>query len=198
MNDRFSNAEHTRREMLARMGTGLVLITLGPAQGQAQGPAQEPISPQQARDRGVDLRILTAAEQTTLEALGDVLLPGAAAAGIAHYIDDQLGKAAPLLMLKYVDYPGPFLDFYRLGLRSLEQLGRTRHGQPFHELTLAHKSELVREISQTNPPEWTGPPAPLFFFVTRNDAVDVYYGTQAGFAKLGVPYMAHILPQRDW
>ena len=32
----------------------------------------------------------------------------------------------------------------------------------------------------------------------RNDAVDVVYGTVEGFARLGIPYMPHILPQRSW
>jgi hypothetical protein len=28
--------------------------------------------------------------------------------------------------------------------------------------------------------------------------VDVYYGTQEGFARLGIPYMPHIAPQEPW
>lgn len=185
-----SSTHTTRRELLAKMGTGLVAITVGSAWGQ--------ISPAQARASGVDLRRLTAAEGTTLEALGDVLLPGAAAAGIAHYVDDQLDSEAPLLILKYMDYPGPFLDFYQQGLRSLEGLGRARHGGSFHELSADQRIDLVREIAQKNPSEWSGPPAPLFCFVTRSDAVDVYYGTQEGFARLNIPYMAHILPPKKW
>jgi len=156
------------------------------------------ISPGQARTSGVALRRLSEPEGRTLEALGDVLLPGAAAAGIAHYVDDQLNSESPLLILKYVDYPGPFLDFYQQGLQSLESLGRARHGSSFHELSSARKIDLVAEVSQKNPPEWIGPPAPLFYFVTRSDAVDVYYGTQEGFARLNIPYMAHILPARKW
>jgi hypothetical protein len=57
---------------------------------------------------------------------------------------------------------------------------------------------LVREISGTVPAEWSGPPAPLFYFVTRNDAVDVFYGTREGFATLEIPYMPHILPRESW
>jgi hypothetical protein len=34
--------------------------------------------------------------------------------------------------------------------------------------------------------------------VLRNDALDVVYGTRRGFASLGVPYMAHILPPTSW
>jgi hypothetical protein len=32
----------------------------------------------------------------------------------------------------------------------------------------------------------------------RSDAVDVVYGTPAGFEALGVPYMEHIMPPRRW
>jgi len=156
------------------------------------------VSPGQARATGMALRQLSDPEGRTLEALGDVVLPGSAAAGIAHYVDHQLASEAPLLMLKYVDYPGPFLNFYQQGLRSLESLGRARHGRSFHELSSDQKVDLVREVSQKNPPEWNGPPAPLFYFVTRSDAVDVYYGTPEGFAKLKIPYMAHILPREKW
>lgn len=190
MNDNFSCADRTRRELLARMGTGLVAITVSSALGQ--------VSPEQARAAGLALRRLNEAEGRTLEALGDVLLPGTATAGIAHYVDDQLASETPLLMLKYVDYPGPFLDFYQQGLRALEELSRARYGSLFPELKPDQKLVLVREISQKNPPGWGGPPAPLFYFVTRNDAVDVYYGTQEGFTRLKVPYMAHILPPQKW
>lgn len=190
MENDFAGSEQTRRELLTRMGTGLVSITICSAQGQ--------VSPEQARAKGAALKNLSAMEGRTLEALGDVLLPGAAAAGIAHYVDDQLGSAAPLLMLKYVDYPGPFLDFYQQGLRSLESLCQARHNRSFHALSTAQQTDLVREISQKNPSEWTGPPGPLFYFVTRNDAVDVYYGTQEGFARLNIPYMAHIAPRQKW
>jgi hypothetical protein len=137
-------------------------------------------------------------EGKTLEALGDTLLPGAAVAGIAHYVDDQLSSPTPLLILRYMDYPGPFLEFYRQGLGSLDGLCRNRHDRSFHELSPGQMLDTVREISGKNPPGWSGPPAPLFYFVTRGDAVDVYYGTQEGFAKLDVPYMAHILPAKKW
>ena len=36
------------------------------------------------------------------------------------------------------------------------------------------------------------------YFVLRNDAVDVFYGTQDGFEALGIPYMAHIEPPSRW
>ena len=38
----------------------------------------------------------------------------------------------------------------------------------------------------------------LVYSVLRNDAVDVVYGTVEGFARIGVPYLPHILPPRTW
>ena len=152
------------------------------------------ITPAEARDQGVPLRYLSAFDGRLLEAFGDFLLPGAAEAGIVHYVDDQLGRAVPLLFLKYMDYAGSFVDFYKGGLASLEQQCRMQYSRSFPELVPDQKVALVRRISQKTPESWTGPPAPLFYFVVRTDAVDVYYGTPEGFAKLGVPYMPMIEP----
>ncbi len=45
---------------------------------------------------------------------------------------------------------------------------------------------------------WQGPPGPFVYLVTRSDAVDVVYGTMEGYESLGIPYMAHIVPERRW
>ena len=45
---------------------------------------------------------------------------------------------------------------------------------------------------------WQGPAQGSVYGTLRNDAVDVVYGTVEGFARLGIPYMPHILPQRSW
>jgi len=45
---------------------------------------------------------------------------------------------------------------------------------------------------------WKGAPASFFFFVLRSDAADLVYGTEEGFAKIGVPYAAHIAPKSSW
>ncbi len=156
------------------------------------------LTPKQARERGVAFKVLNEKEGRALEALGDTLLPGAAAAGITHYVDHQLASATPLLILKYMDYPASFLDFYKQGLAALDRLAHARYGRVFSEISAAQRTDLVREISQNVPAEWSGPPAPLFYFVTRNDAVDVFYGTQEGFAKLDIPYMPHIAPKEPW
>ncbi len=59
--------------------------------------------------------------------------------------------------------------------------------------------DFITVMMQKNPDGWTNaPPAPLFYFALRSDAIDVTYGTMAGFERLDIPYMAHIEPARPW
>jgi hypothetical protein len=183
----------SRRLVLTQMAAGASALAIQTALGL--------LSPRAARAQGIALRHLGSAEGAALEALGDTLLPGAAAAGVAHYVDDQLGRENPLLFLKYVDWTGPYGEFYAQGLRSLEAYSVARDGVSFVAATSEQRRALVREISTANPAGWPGapaPPAPLFYFVTRNDALDVVYGTPEGLEKLQVPYMAHIVPPAKW
>ncbi len=183
-------SETTRREWLARVASGVAVLTVSSPWGE--------LTLADARAKGLPFKNLTQPEGTLLEGLGDVLLPGSAEAGIAHYVDDQLSGTAPLLFLKYMEYPGSNLEFYRQGLASLDRLSQSRYGSSFVAALQEQKVAIVRQISQQNPQGWTGPPAPLFYFVTRNDAVDVYYGTAEGFARLQLPYMPHLAPPAKW
>jgi hypothetical protein len=72
------------------------------------------------------------------------------------------------------------------------------HNTKFADLTSEKRHALVEQMRQKNPDDWNGPPSPFFYFVTRTDAIDVYYGTVEGFERLGIPYMPHILPERKW
>jgi len=182
----------TRRSFLSGAGAGLLTFSVGGCKVE--------MTPEQARDEQVPYTILTDQEVLLLEALGDTLLPGAAAAGLAHFIDQQL--AAPpntqLLMIKYLGVDPPFLPFYRAGFAALGDYSRSRYGQAFNRIDSAQADELVATIGRENPDGWQGPPAPFFYFVLRNDAVDVVYGTGKGIEALGIPYMAHIQPPSRW
>ena len=57
---------------------------------------------------------------------------------------------------------------------------------------------LIAAMAEGKLEGWAGPPPPFFYFVLRNDACDVMYGTEKGFAALGVPYAAHIQPPSEW
>ncbi|MBS0419407.1 MAG: Tat pathway signal protein [Proteobacteria bacterium] len=144
------------------------------------------LTPAQARSAGVPHRIFTPDQVRTLESLGEALVPGSKKAGLAHFIDIQLSGplANSLLMLKYLGINPPFAPFYQSGLAAA-----ARHSDV---------PSLLQAMAKDAVPDWNGPPAPLFYFVLRNDAIDVVYGTPEGYQSLGVPYMAHIAPPSGW
>ena len=97
-----------------------------------------------------------------------------------------------------MDWTGRDVDFYSQGLRSLERESAARNRVSFTAASLAQRAAVVRAIAAATPAGWTGPPAPLFYFVARNDALDVCYGTAEGFERLQIPYMPHIVSPRKW
>ena len=156
------------------------------------------LSPAQAKAEDLPLTNLTAAEGTMLKTVGDVLLPGAGAAGIAHFVDTQLSKDDPLLILKYFDWPGSYQDFYTSGLAALDKASQSAYGTTFAQATAAQRTALMGTFLAGTVAGWDGPPAPLFYLSVRGDAVDVVYGTVEGFQHLNIPYMPHILPVERW
>ena len=61
-----------------------------------------------------------------------------------------------------------------------------------------HRIKGNRQDQQEFAAGWQGPPGPFVYTVLRSDAVDVVYSTMEGYEALGVPYMAHIAPERRW
>jgi len=192
----FVDTARGRRDFLRRSVTaaaGLLTFVIA-------GREQQ-LTAAQARATGVPYRTLTAPQVRSLECLGDALVPGSASLGLAHFIDQQLsGPAADsMLMIKYLGVSPPFTAFYTSGLAAADSAALEQFSQPLTALSARDAHALLAAMAAGAPPGWNGPPAPLFFFVLRNDAVDVTYGTPAGFELLGVPYMAHIAPPaRGW
>lgn len=181
-----------RRTFLRDAGVGLLAF--------AVGGREWLMTPAEARAEGAPLRVLPPQRLRTLEAFGETLVPGSVAAGLAHFIDHQL--AAPpvqqLSMIRYLGVQPPFAAFYTGGLEALDTAASQHYGATFAELEDGQRTALARQVAQANPDGWQGPPAPLFYFVLRSDAVDVVYGTQDGLERLGLPYMAHIEPPSRW
>ncbi len=193
MSQHFRPAALTSRRSFVQ-GTGLGLLSFSLA------GAEVLLSPRQARAQGADFKLLDPTEVSILEAFGEVLVPGARAAGIAHFIDQQMSvdPNESLFMAKYLNVPPPYADFYRAGLAALNQLSQAQFDQAFDAISQTDAISLVRTISSSIPDDWEGPPAPLFYICARADAVDVVYGSVEGFAKLKIPYMPHILPPENW
>jgi gluconate 2-dehydrogenase subunit 3-like protein len=182
----------SRRTFIRNSGIGLLSFTVA--------GCELKLTPEDARQQQIPFHVLQPDEVRSLDAFGEVLLPGSAEAGLAHFIDHQLNTAPPeqLLMIKYLGVSAPFAGFYSGGLAALDATASALHGLPFAALDDEQQTRLVARISGTNPDGWSGPPAPFFYFVIRNDAIDVMYGTQSGVESLGIPYMAHIEPPSRW
>jgi hypothetical protein len=65
-------------------------------------------------------------------------------------------------------------------------------------MTEAEQRSFVDAMRQNKVGGWQGPGGSFVYTVLRLDAVDVVYGTVEGYAGLGVPYMAHIMPTKRW
>jgi hypothetical protein len=154
----------------------------------------------QARAQGVPLRMLTATEAQTLEAVGETLAIGARQAGIAHFVDQQLGLPPPyaLLTIRVSEIRPPYVDFYRAALGGIETASQAQLGRKYAELTEVQQIDFVTRLRQGKLEGWQGPSQATVYGMLRNDAIDVVYGTVEGFARLSVPYMPHILPARSW
>lgn len=184
--------DEQRRQFIRSGSLGLLAFSLG--------GMELLLTPQEARAKAIPFRVLKPAEVATLEALGEILLPGAREAGIAHFVDQQLAAdpADCLLLIRYLDVPPPYLDVYRPALAALDAASQSAYEKTFTALNEKDAIKLVRTMGEANPEGWQGPPAPLFYFAARSDAVDVVYGTEEGFDRLGIPYMAHIRPTAKW
>ncbi|MEM1152857.1 MAG: gluconate 2-dehydrogenase subunit 3 family protein [Pseudomonadota bacterium] len=184
--------EQDRRQFLR---SGGILLSV------AIGGCVLTLTPAAARAADAPYQVLSALEVDTLEGLAEATVPGAREAGIAQFIDKQLAVdfSDSLLMLKYLGVPEEgYLPFYQGGLASAAALAQARYQKPWSQLSESQAATLTADIAGGNPEEWSGPPAGFFFFVIRSDGADVVYGTEAGFAKIGMPYMSHNPPKQPW
>jgi hypothetical protein len=158
------------------------------------------LSPQEARARDAALTVLSHDEAALLEAFGEALVPGARAAGIAHFVDANLARphAESLLTARYLDVLPPHDAFYRDGLAALDRASQAVLGAPFAQVSADRAKPLIAAMLPGSITPWHGPPPALFYLAVRSDAADLVYGTPAAFARMNVPYMPHIAPPGDW
>ncbi|HEY6259439.1 MAG TPA: gluconate 2-dehydrogenase subunit 3 family protein [Xanthobacteraceae bacterium] len=184
--------EIARRSFVKGASLGALAFTVG--------GVEVMLTPRQARAQGVPFAVLKGEEAATLEALGETLAIGARQEGIAHFVDQQLTLPPPhaLLSIRVSEVRPPYADFYRAALGGVDRASRALNRRGFAELTAAEQHDFVDRLRQSKIENWQGPSQSSVYGTIRNDAVDVVYGTVDGFARLGVPYMPHILPERRW
>jgi gluconate 2-dehydrogenase gamma chain len=118
-------------------------------------------------------RFFTLEEGRTVEAICERIVPaddtpGAAWAGVSHYIDRQL-----LGMFK------PHRKTYRAGIAAVDRTSRKLHGARFTELS-AEKQDAVLTALERNeaPPEaWQGVEARPFFNLVATHTMQGFYGS---------------------
>ena len=81
---------------------------------------------------------------------------------------------------------------------GVDKASMARGGKRFAALSASEQHDFIDLLRQNKIDGWQGPPAGLTYFVLRSDAVDVVYGTMEGYESLGVPYLAHIAPDKRW
>src|SRR5215468_12243789 len=158
------------------------------------------LTPRSARSQGVPFRTLTTEQVEVLESLGETLVPGARQAGIAHFVDQQLSIPAEeaLLEARILNVKPPFANFYRAAIGAINGASDKRAAKRFADLDAAAQHEFIDQMRQNKLDGWKGPPGPFAYLILRSDAVDVVYGTMAGYEALNIPYMAHIAPTKKW
>ena len=164
------------------------------------GGVEVMLTPGEARAQGVPLKVLTADEAKALEAFGEAMVAGAREAGIANFVDQQCSVEPheALLAIRIANVRPPFVNFYRAALTAIDRACNAKHGKPFAALSEAEQVEFINLLRQGRHEGWQGPPQGAIYGNFRADGVDVVYGTVAGFERLGVPYMPHILPKTRW
>jgi hypothetical protein len=158
------------------------------------------LTARQARARNVPFRLLKEAEADIIEAIGDTLVQGARAAGVAHFIDQQVSvpPEEALLQARILNVRPPFVNFYRAAVTAIDSGSQRLLGYKFTEAPPDQQIEFVHNMRQNKIDGWQGPPAAFVYTILRSDAVDVVYGTMEGYEMLGIPYQAHIVPERRW
>ena len=182
-----------RRDLIKSAAAGALAFTVG--------GVEVLLTPRQARAQNVPFRLLKANEAETIEALGETLVPGARAAGVAHFVDQQLSVPPDeaLLEARILNVRPPYANFYRAAIGAIDTASTALNdGHNFAQLDPAEQHDFVDAMRQNKLQNWKGPSGGLVYLVLRSDAVDVVYGTMEGYEALGIPYMPHIAPVVRW
>src|SRR6516162_9869558 len=111
-----------RRDFMKGAAIGALAFTAG--------GSEVLLTPREARAQNVPFRLLKANEAETIEALGESLVPGARAAGVAHFIDQQLSVPPDeaLLEARILNVRPPYANFYRAAVAAVDNASQTLNG----------------------------------------------------------------------
>jgi len=103
-----------------------------------------------------------------------------------------------LLQARILNVRPPFANFYRAAIGAVDRGAEKVFNRKFTQLTAVEQYDFVGRMRQNQIEGWTGPTGGFIYTLLRTDAVDVVYGTMEGYAALGIPYQAHIVPDKRW
>src|SRR5438067_10625313 len=153
-----------RRQFMRGAALGALAFTVG--------GAQVLLTPREARAQGVPFRLLQAREAETLEALGETLVPGARAAGIAHFIDHQISvpPEEALLEARILNVRPPYANFYRAAIGAVDKASQALNsGRRFAQLNPSEQHDFVDTMRQNKIQGWQGPGGSFVYLVLRSD-----------------------------
>src|SRR6266478_8691921 len=142
-----------RRDFMKGAATGALAFTVG-----GVGVF---LTTREARAQNVPFRLLKAGEAETIEALGETLVPGAHAAGVAHFVDQQLSvpPGEALLEARILNVKPPFVNFYRAAMAAIDRASMAQHGgRRFAQLSAPEQHAFVGLMRQNKIDGWQGPP----------------------------------------
>ena len=134
-----------RRDLIKGAAIGALAFTVG--------GVEVLLTPSEARAQNVPFRLLKANEAEAIEALGETLVPGARAAGVAHFIDQQLSVPAgeALLEARILNVRPPFANFYRAAIGTVDAVSTTLNdGRRFAQLDPAEQHEFAMRCARTS------------------------------------------------
>src|SRR5579862_1743310 len=131
------------------------------------GGTEVMLTPRQAHAQNIPLRTLTAEQAATLDAMGETLVPGAKAAGVTHFVDQQISGPAEeaLLQARILNVRPPFANFYRAALGAIDSASSKTKGHKFAELPPQERHDFINLMRQNKIEGWEGPPGPFVFTV---------------------------------
>jgi hypothetical protein len=182
-----------RRDLIKDVAIGALAFTVG--------GTELLLTAREARAQNVPFRLLKANEAETIEALGETLVPGARAAGVAHFIDQQLSVPPDeaLLEARILNVHPPYANFYRAAIGAIDTASKALYSDRyFAQISSDEQHDFIDMMRRNKLQNWQGPSGSLVYLVLRSDAVDVVYGTFEGYEALGIPYMPHIAPVERW
>src|SRR5262252_10448087 len=138
-----------RRDFVRGVGIGALAFTVG--------GAQVMMTPRQAHAVNVPYRLLNADESETLAAMGETLVPGARAAGIAHFIDQQLSvpPGEALLEARILNVRPPYAAFYRAAIGAVDTASKALNsGRDFAQLDPGERHDFVDAMRQNKLQNW--------------------------------------------